>query len=102
MTEQQYKTFILAAILIGIAMMISRFGGKESGANIEAPPESDIDAEFAEPYYWPHGIYPSYANLTGGSPFESIVNVHVDAPQFGGLAQQYIPMFGFVGMTAVE
>lgn len=54
-----------------------------------------------DPIQYPHGITPSNTAHFGGGgePFSSTVNVYVDAMAGSGLASQFMPMYGFVGMV---
>ena len=64
---------------------------------------ADPNARFYEPYYYTNpGIPDDYDILNGGEPFVSNVTVNVSNPAFGSLNNQYIPIFGLVGMTGVK
>lgn len=59
--------------------------------------------QFYEPYYF---TTPGIADLPGvlngsDSPFNSQIDIYLSNPALGALANKYIPMFGFVGVTAV-
>ncbi len=58
---------------------------------------------FTQPYL---GTTPGYTdNLSiyfgqSGKPFQSTINVNVTPNSFNSLFQKFIPLYGFVGMTA--
>lgn len=55
--------------------------------------------QFDAPYlYQTPGISDSPIVLNGGAPFQSTINVEVNPSYLGSLSENYIPMFGFVGM----
>lgn len=59
------------------------------------------NSPFYAPYYWGNpGISPN--GTTGGGPtFSGDVTVNVSADALSGLTNKYIPLFGFVGVTAI-
>lgn len=98
MTEANKRALYLF-VTLAIVVIVLEFLSRRKPAVLQAPAQDD----FAAPYYWPNGIYPGPYNMNGAaSPFESTVNVYLDNPALAGLSNQYIPMFGFVGMTAVK
>lgn len=98
MTEQNKRAVYLIAALVAVIIILEWLKGRN-----QTVAEVAQENPFQAPYFWPNGIYPGVTNMNGGlSPFESTVNVYVDNPALAGLANQYIPMFGFVGMTAVK
>lgn len=97
MTDQQKHAVYFLAGLVGIALLL-RWWTNRPAPVVEEPPAND----FYAPYSWPAGGWFPGPNMNGGNvPFESVVNVYVDNPALAGIANQYIPMFGLVGMTAV-
>lgn len=55
--------------------------------------------QFELPYsYSTPGIADNPITLNGGAPFQSTINVEVNPSYLGTLSQDYIPMFGFIGM----
>lgn len=98
MTDANKRALWLFVLLAAVVIFLE-FLARRKPAVLESPPQEDFNA----PYYWPNGIYPGVQNMNGAlSPFESTVNVYLENPALAGLANQYIPMFGFVGMTAVK
>lgn len=98
MTDQNKRAVYLIAALVAVIIVLEWLSRRNAVQVV--PAEND---QFTAPYFWPNGIYPGVTNMNGGiSPFESTVNVYVDNPALAGLSNQYIPMFGFVGMTAVK
>ncbi len=89
---------IYALAFVGAIILILYYLFRKP-AGVTAPPSID---SFASPYTdWPNGIYPGTGNMNGSSqPFQPI-DVTVNVPQFGQLSKDYIPTFGFVGVTAV-
>lgn len=71
--------------------------------NRNTPTEEETAQEdYTDPYGWPvPGIAPNYGITNGGAPFQSVVNVNANWDPYSGLTREYIPMFGFVGVTAV-
>lgn len=58
---------------------------------------------FQSPYFTTNpGIPDNWSINTGGTPFNSTANITVNTGTINGLANQYMPMFGLVGMTAVS
>ena len=58
---------------------------------------------FTTPYLQPTpGISDSVVNIFGnsGQPFQSDITVNVTTNPFSQLTQKYIPLYGFVGMSA--
>jgi len=92
--NQKALLFALALLLIGI--LLHRFTKSKAPEVPNEIAEDPPNEDFYAPYYWPTpGVYPE------SSPFESTVSVFIDANPINSLSQQYIPMFGLVGMTAV-
>ena len=66
----------------------------KAAAAIAVPVETSDSPDFYAPWNYPSaGIYPEAAG------FQSIINVNVDNPLAGGLAYQYMPIFGLVGFN---
>lgn len=101
MTKAHKDLIYLLAALVTIATALHYFVGKKTSEMLAAaanvPAEPAPNAGFYEPY-----LYPSPGNYPATIPMESTVNVYVDNPALAGLNNQYIPMFGLVGMTAVS
>lgn len=56
-------------------------------------------SQFDAPYQYPSpGISDSPIVLNGGAPFQSSISVEVNPSYLGTLSENYIPLFGFVGM----
>lgn len=101
MTEAHKKLIYFVAALVAIALALNYFFNKRAAEMQAAADNSPVvpapSAGFYEPYY-----YPSAGNFPASIPMESTVNVYVDNPALAGLNNQYIPIFGLVGMTAVS
>lgn len=102
MDVKNLRGVYLLAVLVGIGFVLWWIEKRRADAvqEVTAPATGP---DFAAPYYWSNpGIYDDPRILNGANaPFNSVVNVYVDNPAVAGLANQYIPLFGFVGMTAV-
>lgn len=99
MNEEDRKKLIgFSAAVIAILIFLWYFRNRQVQQAVAEPASNG----FADPYtQWPNGIYPGGGNMNGqNDPFNSI-NVTVNVPQFGQLTQDYIPTFGFVGVTAL-
>lgn len=59
--------------------------------------------QFYDPFYYTTAGIPDLSIVLNGgdSPFNSQINVMLNNPMLGALSNKYIPMFGFVGVTAV-
>ena len=100
MTPENKKVLYLVSAVAAAGLFFAYFSRRSGPASAVTPA---ADAGFNSPYFWPTpGIYPDPSILNGSTvPFESTVNVYVENPAISQLSNQYIPMFGFVGMTAV-
>jgi len=97
MEPKTKRALWFVAALVIVALILKYFTDHKSVpvqvGETEAAPDS---SQFYAPYYYPSaGIFPD------SIPFESTVSVYVENPALGLLSNQYIPIFGLVGMTAV-
>lgn len=97
MTEENKRAILVLAICVIGIWLLSLW---MKPAQTSEPVESADDGFYA-PYYWPNGINPSDGYMNGGPAFNSTVNVYAENPALGQLANQYIPIFGLVGMAGV-
>ena len=99
-TRQKYGAALLLVLIAGTAWLKLR--GHPSVSSAPASNESAGVDTFIAPYGWQTpGIADNPVTLNGGSPFSSVVNLTVNPSYLGSLSQQYIPMFGFVGVGIV-
>jgi len=99
------KKYYLWASVAAIAIILIWLNRREKTPieEISEVVETPQNLQFYEPYYYTNaGIFDSPANLNGAtSPFQSQIDVYLSNPVIGELTNKYIPMFGFVGVTAV-
>ena len=96
-TKQKYSAGLLAILALGIAWL--KWMGHPSVAVAPASNTAAGVNPFIAPYDWSTpGISDDANMLNGGPPFESTVNVSVNPSYLGTLSEQFIPLFGFVGM----
>lgn len=93
MTDENRNALVFIAILLMIYFWI-----KIPSKVVQAQDETQTDP-FLAPYYWPAAGYPADGFMNSGPAFSSTITVLAQNPLLGSLSQQYIPMFGFVGMT---
>lgn len=91
MTDENKKAILFIGFLVALLLFLTRKANQTLPAQA---PEAETENAFAAPYWWPNGIYPSPT-----VSFESVVNVYADNPALGGLANQYFPLFGLVGLA---
>jgi len=86
------------ALALG-ALALAVWGLKMRGhPSVASVPPAGVDP-FVAPYGWQTpGIADDPVILNGGAPFQSTVNVTVNPSYLGTLSQQFIPLFGFVGL----
>ena len=96
------ETLTKVAVVGGVAIVAILMMHQRSKNNpiVDALDTSPSNAGFENPYYEnTPGSNNTYV-LNGGPPFLSALNVDVHPELLGYLSQKYIPMFGFVGITA--
>lgn len=95
--KQKYSAGLLLILIAGTAWL--KWKGHPS---VTEAPATNVSAgvnPFTAPYGWQTpGIADNAATLNGGAPFQSTVNVDVNPSYLGTLSQQFIPLFGFVGL----
>jgi hypothetical protein len=97
-TKQKYSAALLAVLALGIAWL--KWTGHPSVASGAATNAAAGVDPFTAPYGWSTpGISDDPNTLNGGPPFQSSVNVNVNPSYLASLSQQYIPLFGFVGLA---
>jgi hypothetical protein len=92
------------AVLGGLAIVALALMYKKHGATVVSPLDSVTESPdpFAAPYLQSTpGIFDLSKILNGGTPFQSVINVNVDSGFGATLNEQYMPLFGFVGITSV-
>lgn len=96
MKKEQVTALAIGAVAIWAIWNFSRRPGPVTQAINET-----ASNPFAEPFYQTNpGVQDS--TTTGGfPPFESNTTVNVYADALSGISNKYIPMFGFVGVTAI-
>ena len=88
------RLLIVVGVLIVLFLLLRLY--KNSNATTVIQQTGDTS-----PFNWPNGIYPSPQNMNGSdSPFQSSISVDLTNPILGMLSQKYIPLYGFVGVTA--
>lgn len=92
------KNIYILAGLAAIVLLWYYWTRRNTGMTQALPPGNDFAAPYTD---WPNGIYPSPSNMNGNSSAFQPINVTVNVPQFGQLGTQYMPTFGFVGVTAM-
>ncbi len=101
--DAQKKTIIKGTIVAGILLVlwyVLKIGGRNPEVITSNTPGLN---PFQAPFFTTNpGIPDNWSINTGGQPFNSSVNVSVNTGTINGLANQYMPMFGLVGMTAVS
>jgi hypothetical protein len=94
--RQKYSAALLLVLIAGTAWLKLR--GHPS-LSVPASTGADAESPFLAPYGWgTPGISDDPLTINGGPPFSSVVNVNVNPSYLGSLSQQFIPMFGFVGI----
>lgn len=93
MDSKNTRTIILAVALLLLALLFRWEFLKLSPAQQAAADEEQPIGPFQFPYF----VSPALGEPT----FNTQNNVTVLNPALSGLSHQFIPMFGFVGMTAV-
>lgn len=89
----------LLAGLFGLALWLhSRTPEPKPGDVVENVGANDA---FYAPFYQTNpGIWDNVGILNGSNvPFESTVKLEVSAPSLNSLSNQYMPMFGYVGVV---
>lgn len=110
--KEKYSAVALAVLAIGSLYLKWRGHPNMAGMTLDDPNAAEAASSgassnpqdaFASPYlnYSNPGISDAPIILNGGAPFESTVNVTVNPSYLGTLSQQYIPMFGYVGIGVV-
>ena len=99
MDKDTKKRIIGVGVAVAALLIILWYLRPKGGGVLTVPSGNDFYSPYTE---WPNGIYPSPGNMNGSDePFGS-VDVSVTVPAFGSLSQDYIPIFGFTGIVAVD
>lgn len=97
--SDQLKTLgVIAIAIIAIFFIRKNKGSISNVTNNNAPDQNEFNDAF-----YNNGIVPSNNNLFGGNtPFQSDISVNVNGSgALSYLTNRYIPLFGFVGATAI-
>lgn len=101
--DNKQKTYIKAAIVVGFLLLLWYFLKAYGKPPIVIPSTGQGLNPFQTPYFTTNPGIPDHWSInTGGPPFNSTANITVNTGTINGLANQYMPMFGLVGMTAVS
>ncbi len=109
--KKHHTAIMLGVIAVILYLLWKYYKGQSltspAGANFPYSPFGSglpqLDKNFLVPY---SGTTPGYEdnsvtyNGPGGQPFASTINVNVTPNVFGSLTNNYIPLYGFVGMAA--
>jgi hypothetical protein len=91
MDAKQKRGVLFISAFIALALLLRWLSGRTPEV-LASPPQSD----FSDPLLWPiPGVYPD------AQGFQSVVNVDVNVPMYGG-GDQYVPTFGLIGMVGVK
>ena len=90
------------AVIGGVALLVWYFATHQQPTVTVADPTSSGN-DFYAPFYSTNPGIPDIPQVLNGgnSPFNSAITVNVTSALPSGLANDYMPMFGFVGVTAV-
>lgn len=94
-------TYIKAAIAVTVLVIVWLILKSRSKQTVVVGGESM--SPFAAPYFYTNpGIPDNPGLLNGGPTFLAANTINVRTGVISGLSNQYMPMFGLVGMTAVS
>jgi len=94
--ENKLAIGLLVLILIFAFLWYRRRAPLQAAANALG-----VVDPFAAPYYWTTPGVPDLTQVVNGAnqPFVSVINVNANIDAYSGLNNNYIPMFGMVGVT---
>lgn len=106
MDKREQYTFAALGVLVILVLILKAKGhpsmdvpnslGSVDDAEGGGNPQAQFDAPYTQETT--PGISDSQIILNGGAPFQSTINQQINVSAAMQLSEQYIPLFGFVGM----
>lgn len=92
---------MLAVTVIVLFLWWKRSQWLNSNSTPDDVMDMGANSLFTNPYWYTNPGIPDMPQILNGStsPFNSVINVGVNVDAYSGLSNDYMPMFGMVGVT---
>lgn len=101
MEASQKRGILVVGGLVALVAFLKWYENRPTNQPVDTDADGSGEMDYLAPYMWTNGFYPSPNVYNGSStPFTMVVNNEIKAPALNSLNQEYVPMFGFVGVVA--